>query len=148
MTSDKWKQKFQTDGASLPRSRYCFWWLKQVSHMAGPIRSITQIWIVSPHQYGIFSLVPQTSIWGGNQWWQNAGCFLRPTNTVVPHLTDTSLLWTVFLFPGESNPSYFFSIFNTVFRKFWRRQLSCHSTRPVQGYFISKMPSVKKCQAE
>ena len=36
-------------------------WLKQISHAAQPIRSITQIWVVMRHQYGISALVFQTS---------------------------------------------------------------------------------------
>ena len=36
-------------------------WLKQISHAARPIRSITQIWVVTRHQYGISALVSQTS---------------------------------------------------------------------------------------
>ena len=37
---------------------------------------------------------------------------------------------------------------NNTFRvvsKFWSRGLSCQGKRPVQGYFILKTPSVKKC---
>ena len=36
-------------------------WLKQISHTAQPIRSTTQIWVVTQHQYGISALVSQTS---------------------------------------------------------------------------------------
>ena len=36
-------------------------WLKQISHAARPIRSSTQIWVVTRHQYGISALVSQTS---------------------------------------------------------------------------------------
>ena len=36
-------------------------WLKQIPLAAHPIRSTTQIWVVTRHQYGIFALVPQTS---------------------------------------------------------------------------------------
>ena len=39
-------------------------WLKQISHAARPIRSTTQIWIVTRHQYGISALVSQTSFGG------------------------------------------------------------------------------------
>ena len=39
-------------------------WLKQISHAARPIRSTTQIWVVTRDQYGISSLVPQTSFGG------------------------------------------------------------------------------------
>ena len=39
-------------------------WLKQISHAARPIRSTTQIWIVTRHQYGISALISQTSFGG------------------------------------------------------------------------------------
>ena len=39
-------------------------WLNQNSHAARPIRSTTQIWVVTRHQYGIFALVSQTSSGG------------------------------------------------------------------------------------
>ena len=32
-------------------------WLKQISHVAPPIRSSTQIWVVTRHQYGISAIV-------------------------------------------------------------------------------------------
>ena len=35
--------------------------LNQISHAARPIRSTTQIWVVTRHQYGISALVSQTS---------------------------------------------------------------------------------------
>ena len=42
----------------LGSASYC---LKQISLAARPIRSTTQIWVVTRHQYGISALVPQTS---------------------------------------------------------------------------------------
>lgn len=36
-------------------------WLKQISLVARPIRSTTQIWEVTHHQYGISTFIPQTS---------------------------------------------------------------------------------------
>ena len=38
--------------------------LNQISHAARPIRSTTQIWVVTLHQYGISALVSQTSFGG------------------------------------------------------------------------------------
>ena len=32
-------------------------WLKQIFHAARPIRSTTQIWVVTGHQYGISAVV-------------------------------------------------------------------------------------------
>jgi len=37
-------------------------WLKQISQAARRIRSTTQIWVVTHHQYGISALLSQTSI--------------------------------------------------------------------------------------
>ena len=39
-------------------------WLNQISLAARPIRSTTQIWVVTRHQYGISALVSQTSLGG------------------------------------------------------------------------------------
>ena len=39
-------------------------WLNQISHAAGPIRSTTEICVVTRHQYGISVLVSQTSFGG------------------------------------------------------------------------------------
>ena len=36
-------------------------WLNQISHAARPIRSTTQIWVVTRHQYDFSALVSQTS---------------------------------------------------------------------------------------
>ena len=36
------------------------WW-NQISHAVQPIRSTTQIWVVTRHQYGISALLSQTS---------------------------------------------------------------------------------------
>ena len=39
-------------------------WFNQISHVARPIRSMTQIWVVMCHQYGISALVSQMSFGG------------------------------------------------------------------------------------
>ena len=39
-------------------------WLKQISHAARPIRSFSQIWVVTRHQYGLSALVSQTTFRG------------------------------------------------------------------------------------
>ena len=65
MTSEKRAQKFHTNDASLPRYLgSASDWLNQISDAAGPIRSTTQIWVVTRHQYGISALVSQTSFGG------------------------------------------------------------------------------------
>ena len=77
MTSEKRAQKFQNDDASLPSSSASNW-LNQNSHAARPIRSTTQIWVVTRHQNGISALVSQMSF--GRKpvvASPNVGCFLR-----------------------------------------------------------------------
>ena len=39
-------------------------WLNQISHAVCPIRSSTQIWVVTQHQYGISALIFQMSFGG------------------------------------------------------------------------------------
>ena len=39
-------------------------WLNKISHAARPIRSTSQMWLETRHQYGIWALVPQTSFRG------------------------------------------------------------------------------------
>ena len=55
-------------------------WFNQISHVAQPIRSNTQIWVVTHHQYGNSALVSQMSFGGetiGSFAKINVGCFLR-----------------------------------------------------------------------
>ena len=64
-------------------------WLNQISHLARPIRSTTQIWEVTSHQYGITALFSQTSF-GGETSGSVAKCrlFSRPNNTQTMNTTD------------------------------------------------------------
>ena len=39
-------------------------WLNRISQAVRPIRSTTQIWVVTRHQYGISALISQTSFRG------------------------------------------------------------------------------------
>ena len=77
MTSEKRGQKFQTDDASLPRSGLCFWLF--VFYFQ-PIRSATQIWEVTGHQFGISVLVStqKTVLWPRemitSSWWIKRKC--------------------------------------------------------------------------
>ena len=54
------------------------YWLNQISHAARPIRSTTQIWVVTHHQYGISAHVTLTHLAGkaGVVASPNFGCFL------------------------------------------------------------------------
>ena len=70
-------------------------WLNQISHAARPIRSTTQIWVVTRHQYGIFALVSQTSF-GRETSGSVAKCrlFSQATKKVTTHF-DRNLKWVV-----------------------------------------------------
>ena len=42
-------------------------WLKRIFPAARPIRSTTQLWVVTSHQYGIFALFAQNHF-AENEW--------------------------------------------------------------------------------
>ena len=59
-------------------------WLKQISHTARPIRSNTQIWVVTRHQYGISALILRSHLAGkAVEALPNVGCFFRPTQNNI-----------------------------------------------------------------
>ena len=58
-------------------------WLNRISQAARPIRSTTQIWVVTRHQYGISALVSQTSF-GGETSGGVAKCRLFSQVTFLP----------------------------------------------------------------
>ena len=64
MMHEKRAQTFHTDDVYYPDLGSASGWLNQISHAARPIRSTTQIWVVTRHQYGISALVSQTSFGG------------------------------------------------------------------------------------
>ena len=45
-------------------------WSCRVGNLIQPIRSSTQIWVVTRHQYGISAHVAQTSFSGETRWWR------------------------------------------------------------------------------
>ena len=53
MTSEKRAQKFHTDDASYPYLSSASYWSCLVGNLIQPIRSTTQIWVVTRHLYGI-----------------------------------------------------------------------------------------------
>ena len=71
--SEKRGQKFHTASD----------WLNQISHAARPIRSTTQIWVMTRHQCGISALVSQTSF-GGETSGSVAKCRLFSQATTLP----------------------------------------------------------------
>ena len=60
-------------------------WLNQISHAAQPIRSTTQMWVVTCHQYGISVPVSQTSF-GGETSGSFGKCRLFSQAIVYPYL--------------------------------------------------------------
>ena len=66
-------------------------WLNQISHTARPIRSTTQIWVVTRHQYGISALITQTSF-GGGTGGSIAKCWLFSQSTYIQHIELYALI--------------------------------------------------------
>ena len=63
-------------------------WLKRISFAAPPIRSTTQIWVVTRHQYGISALVLKSSIRGGVskcELFSQATCVEHPFTFITKH---------------------------------------------------------------
>ena len=78
MTSEKCLQKFHLMTRHYRDMGNSSDWSCHGGNLPQPIRSTTQIWVVTRHQYGISALVPQTSFRGeasGDV--ANVGCFLR-----------------------------------------------------------------------
>ena len=86
MTSEKRAQKIHTDDASLPRSREL---------LIQTIRSTTQIWVGTRHQYGISVLVSQTSL-GGENSVRVAKCrlFSQATKKLSRNILKIVVKWT------------------------------------------------------
>ena len=84
MTSEKRVQKFHTDDASLARYGKCFW---LVENLLPPIRGSTQIWGATRHQYGISTLISQTSFSGNPVVASlNVDCFRRILSRLLENL--------------------------------------------------------------
>ena len=66
-------------------------WLNQISHVAWPIKSTTQIWVVMCHQHGISALVTQTSF-GGETGGGIAKCWLFSQATYIQHVELYALI--------------------------------------------------------
>ena len=69
-------------------------WLKQISHMAQPIRNTSQFWVVARLQYGVFALFSQTLGLGETSGGVKKCCFVRlcisPNAIMSPGLYLTS----------------------------------------------------------
>ena len=63
-------------------------WLNQISHAARPIRSTTQIWVVTRHQYGFLHSFLRRHLAGKPLVASpNVGCFLRLEERTFSHYT-------------------------------------------------------------
>ena len=80
MKSEEWAQKFHTDDVSLPRSERCLWLVGSLPH---PIRSIIQIWVVTPLQCMEFLCSSLRRHFTGKpvKESRNVACFLRLLST-------------------------------------------------------------------
>ena len=99
MKSEKRAQKFHTDDASLPMDSASDWSCR-MGNLIQPIRSTTQIWIVTRHP-GIAALVFQTSL-EGKVAFPNVGCFLR--------LLDNNIIMFAMLFQKRQHEFAFLRI--------------------------------------
>ena len=74
-------------------------WLKQISHMHYYIRSTTQIWVVTHHQYGNSAFVSQTSFSektiGVTKCWLFFQATICSTHVVVVHFYSHWYMYTV-----------------------------------------------------
>ena len=68
-------------------------WLNQIYHMAQPIRSTIQIWVVTRCQYGISALVSQTSFGGETSGSITKCCLFSQATSLIAKLTSPGY-WT------------------------------------------------------
>ena len=78
-------------------------WLNQISDAAGPIRSTTQIWVVTHHQYGISGLVSQTSYGGETSGYNDVSCLKSvqgnlnfPGHTIALNIHSEAVMYISF----------------------------------------------------
>ena len=100
MKSENRAKKLHTNDASLPRSGKCFWLAKSFLE---PIRSTTQIWVVTRHQYGISALVRRHLTGKPLVASPNVGCFLR----LLPNLSVQKKTNEKQMLPCESTAENF-----------------------------------------
>ena len=67
-------------------------WLNQISHTERPIRSTTQIFVVTRHQYGISALVSQASFRGETSGGVSK-CLLFSQATLIVSFYKQSFIW-------------------------------------------------------
>ena len=60
----QWRLRNERRNSWIPDLGSASDWLNQISHATRPIRSITEIWVVTRHQYGISEFFCQTSFGG------------------------------------------------------------------------------------
>ena len=71
MMSEQQLQKFHTDDIHYPDMGSADW-LKEISLATRPIRSTTQIWVVTCHQFGITAVIAQMSFC-----WESSGGIVK-----------------------------------------------------------------------
>ena len=67
-------------------------WLCHMGNLLQPIRSTTQIWVVTRHQYGISVLISQMSFFRGNsggvmKWWLFSQAIVNTVTLYKPLFT-------------------------------------------------------------
>ena len=92
-------------------------------HMARPIRSSTQIWVVTHHQYGTSVVVTVTdAISWGNQWWYHKMLAVFSDYSRTP-LFRTWLIRSPRYFEGRSNSLGFTLMFSVIYYQLFRTRL-------------------------
>ena len=101
------RKKMQTDDLSLPRSGCSASdWPSRWGNLLQLIRSTTQFWVVTRHQYGISALVFQTSFRKGtSDGVAKCRLFCQATKGASPITKrgDKHTLWLVYLSPSASD---------------------------------------------
>ena len=106
LTSEKRAQKFHTETCHYPDLDGASNWSCRVGNLIQPIRSTTEIWIVTRHQYGISALVSQTSF-GGETSGSIAKC--RLFSQAITRGCLTGKIWVFWISGRLWEVSFFFS---------------------------------------
>ena len=104
MRPEKRAQKFRTVDTSLSRSGYASDWSCHVWNLIQPIRSTTQVLVVTCHQCGICALVSQT-LFGGETSGSVAKCKLFSR-------ASFHVFFVFFLRPPSQNRAHFGMVWN------------------------------------
>ena len=86
-------------------------WLRQICFAARPIKSTTQIWVVTRHQYGISEVVSQTSFRGETSGTVAKSRLISQANPVHVTVKKKKRLQTIEITPECSKRQLEFWIF-------------------------------------